>query len=150
VSETGNDRREAREGRGRGERGHVRVCVCVCLTVCKGGRKCEAEKGRKTVAGRVQHLCYLLHCLDVVECGCFFFQKLENTLEALNKEKKEKEQQPRMVQEIEQKIAQAEQNLGASRAKHATTMISFKQAYYKTQRRSPPVNSFKKMPGIPS
>lgn len=55
-----------------------------------------------------------------------------------------------MVQEIEQKIAQAEQNLEASRAKHANTMISFKQAYYKNQRRSPPVNSFKKMPGIPS
>jgi len=81
--------------------------------------------------------------------GVFFSQKLENTLEGHNKEKKI-ETQPRKVQEIEQKIAQAKQNLEASKAKHANTMISFKQAYYKTQRRSPPVNSSTKLPGIPS
>jgi len=79
-----------------------------------------------------------------------FLQKLANTLGVLRHEQKEKElaEQLDEVQKIKQKITQIEQKLEVFKAKHANTMNSYKQAYYKGKR-TIPVNILKNLPGIP-
>ena len=79
-----------------------------------------------------------------------FLQKLTNTLGVLRHEQKEKEfaEEFDEVQKVKQKITQTEHKLEVFKAKHANTMNSYKQAYYKGKRRIP-VNILKKMPGIP-
>ena len=63
-------------------------------------------------------------------------------------DEKEAAEQFDEVQKVKQKITQTAHELEVFKAKHANTMNSYKQAYYNGKRRMP-VNTSKKLPGIP-